>query len=238
VQLLFQDPAASLNGARTIGHHLERPLLIHKRVKDRRELQGEVHALLAAVGLTPPAEMANKFPEQLVGGQHQRAALARALAVDPEVILIDEPITLLDASIRVEILNLLAQLKETYRIAFLYLTRDMTSVRCLADEMIVLHAGHLVEGAGRDELVKEPAHPYTQLLLAAMPRRQTGERHAIDVRRHEPALANPSPGCPFAARCPLALKICREVMPEITPLTTQHWIRCHLYSDDNWLRRT
>ncbi len=239
VQLIFQDPSGSLNGAQTIGHHLERPLLIHAPVKDRHELQEKVYALLAAVGLTPPDEMAKKLPDQLLSGQHQRVALARALASDPDVILADEPIAPLDVSIRMSLLKLLAQLKRNRRIAYLYLTRDMASARYIADETIVMHAGHLVEGAASKELMREPAHPYTQWLLAALPGpRADGARRMIDVRGTDPSRINPPLGCPFVTRCPLALKVCREVMPEIIPLTARHWTRCHLYSDDNWLRRT
>jgi peptide/nickel transport system ATP-binding protein len=239
VQMIFQDPFGSLNGVKTIGHHLERPLLIHRRVKNKRELQDKVHELLAVVGLTPPIEMARKYPYQLSGGQRQRVAIARALAVDPEVILADEPISMLDVSIRMGVLNLLEQLKEERRIAYLYITHDIASARYIADQTIVMYAGYMVEGADSDELMQQPAHPYTRLLLSAVPNPQASERHTIEARGEVPSLIDPPPGCPFAARCPQALKMCREVMPDITHLNDQHWTRCHLYENkENWQRST
>jgi peptide/nickel transport system ATP-binding protein len=208
-------------------------------VKTRGELQDKVHELLGAVGLTPPIEMARKYPYQLSGGQRQRVAIARALAVDPEVILADEPISMLDVSIRMGVLNLLEQLKEERRIAYLYITHDIASARYLADQTIVMYAGYMVEGADSDELMQQPAHPYTQLLLSAVPNPQASERHTIEARGEVPSLIDPPPGCPFAARCPQVKPVCRERMPDITHLNDQHWTRCHLYgSEENWQRST
>ena len=239
VQMIFQDPFGSLNGVKTIGYHLERPLLLHRRIKDRRELQEKVHDLLAIVGLTPPAEMARKYPYQLSGGQRQRVAIARALAVDPKVILADEPISMLDVSIRMGVLNLLAQLKEERGLAYLYITHDIASARYLADQTIVMYAGYMVEGAASDELMQEPAHPYTQLLLSAVPNPHAHERRTIEARGEVPSLVDPPPGCPFAARCPQVKSICHEVMPGITHLNDHHWTRCHLYEGEgNWQRST
>ncbi len=239
VQMIFQDPFGSLNGVKTIGHHLGRPLLIHHRVKNKRELQDKVHELLAVVGLTPPIEMARKYPYQLSGGQRQRVAIARALAVDPEVILADEPISMLDVSIRMGVLNLLEQLKEERGLAYLYITHDIASARYIADQTIVMYAGYMVEGANSDELMQQPAHPYTRLLLSAVPNPQSKERHTIEARGEVPSLIDPPPGCPFAARCPQVKSICREVMPGITRLNDRHWTRCHLHDgEDNWQRST
>jgi peptide/nickel transport system ATP-binding protein len=239
VQMIFQDPFGSLNGVKTIGHHLERPLLIHQRVKNKRELQDKVHELLAVVGLTPPIEMARKYPYQLSGGQRQRVAIARALAVDPEVILADEPISMLDVSIRMGVLNLLEQLKEERGLAYIYITHDIASARYIADQTIVMYAGYMVEGAASDELMQQPAHPYTRLLLSAVPNPQASERHTIEARGEVPSLIDPPPGCPFAARCPQVKSICREAMPGITHLNDQHWTRCHLYGDEgDWQRST
>ncbi len=228
VQMIFQDPFGSLNGVKTIGHHLEQPLLIHQRVKNKHELQDKVHELLAVVGLTPPIEMARKYPYQLSGGQRQRVAIARALAVDPEVILADEPISMLDVSIRMGVLNLLEQLKVERRIAYLYITHDLASARYVADQTIVMYAGFMVEGAASDELLQQPAHPYTRLLLSAVPNPQSKERHTIEARGEVPSLIDPPPGCPFAARCPQVKPVCRERMPGVTSLNDQHWTRCHL----------
>ena len=146
VQMIFQDPFGSLNPVHTIGNHLERPLLIHKMARGR-ELQETIHELLTTVGVTPPAEVAKKYPYQLSGGQRQRVAIARALAVEPEIILADEPISMLDVSIRMGILNLMERLKEERGIGFLYITHDLASARYIGDRTIVMYAGHVVEGA-------------------------------------------------------------------------------------------
>src|SRR5687767_6694617 len=147
VQMIFQDPFGSLNPVQTIGHHLRRPLAIHKRARGRRELSERVKELLATVGLNPPAEFAGKYPHQLSGGQRQRVAFARALAVDPAVLLADEPISMLDVSIRMGVLNLMERLKQERGIACLYITHDIASARYLGDRTIVMYAGRMVEGA-------------------------------------------------------------------------------------------
>lgn len=146
VQMIFQDPFGSLNPAHTIGHHIMRPLQIHGKVRGRREMQERVYALLDQVGLNPPAEVAEKFPHQLSGGQRQRVAFARALAVDPLVLLADEPISMLDVSIRMGILNLMDRLKDERGIASLYITHDIASARYIADNTVVMYAGRMVEG--------------------------------------------------------------------------------------------
>jgi peptide/nickel transport system ATP-binding protein len=230
VQMIFQDPFGSLNPVHTIGHHLERPLLIHKKARSRDEVQGQVHDLLTTVGLNPATEFAQKFPHQLSGGQRQRVAIARALAVDPELILADEPISMLDVSIRMGVLNLMERLKEERGIAYLYITHDIASARYIGDRTIVMYAGHMVESAPSTDLMDEPAHPYTQLLLSAVPdpRRPLSTR-AVVARGEVPSLIDPPPGCPFAARCPKVMDVCRKVMPGVEWVDKQHWVRCHLY---------
>src|SRR5919204_430722 len=152
VQMIFQDPFSSLNPVKTIRHHLARPLAIHKGLKGK-EAEEKIHELLHTVGLNPPKEFANKYPHQLSGGQRQRIAIARALAVDPEVILADEPISMLDVSIRMGVLNLMERLKEERGIAYLYITHDIASARYIGDQTIVMYAGHIVEGAESTELM-------------------------------------------------------------------------------------
>jgi peptide/nickel transport system ATP-binding protein len=175
VQLIFQDPFGSLNPVRTIKHHIERPLRIHS-VVPRSEVGERVHELLRTVGLVPPDKVAAKYPHQLSGGQRQRVAIARALAVEPAVILADEPISMLDVSIRIGILNLMLELKERRNIAFLYITHDLASARYLADEVLVMYAGQIVEQGPTDSVLLEPLHPYTQLLLSAVPHPEAGLR--------------------------------------------------------------
>jgi peptide/nickel transport system ATP-binding protein len=175
VQMIFQDPFASLNPVKRIDHHLLRPLLIHG-VCGRGEAEGRVRELLAQVGLVPPDEIAAKYPHQLSGGQRQRVAIARALAVEPRVILCDEPISMLDVSIRIGILNLILQLKRDLGIAFLYITHDIASARYVADEVLVMYAGRIVEQGPTDAVLLDPRHPYTRLLLSAVPTPENGLR--------------------------------------------------------------
>jgi peptide/nickel transport system ATP-binding protein len=227
VQMIFQDPYGSLNPAMTIGDHVERPIRIHKKSRNAKET---VIEHLAAVGFNPPQEFAAKFPYQLSGGQRQRVAIARALAVKPEIILADEPVSMLDVSIRMGVLNLIEQLKEERGIGFLYITHDLASARYIGDRTIVMYAGHQVECAESAELMAQPAHPYTKLLLSAVPNPEAGLSTGGEEARGEiPSLIDPPPGCPFAPRCPHVMEVCRQAMPEKTGLSEDHWVRCHLF---------
>jgi peptide/nickel transport system ATP-binding protein len=233
VQMIFQDPFGSLNPVHTIEYAIERPMLIHNKQKSR--VDTEVLDLLDSVGLHPAHDVANRYPYQLSGGQRQRVAIARALGVEPEIILADEPVSMLDVSIRMGVLNLMERLKEERGIGFLYITHDLASARYIGDRTIVMYAGHMVEGAESKELMAEPAHPYTQLLLSAVPNPQAGLVVTEgEVRGEIPSLIDPPPGCPFAPRCPHVMDICRREMPSREYLNSgtqpdEHWVRCHLY---------
>ena len=173
VQLIFQDPFASLNPVKSVGHHLARPLRIH-RVVPNDQVDARVQQLLETVGLVPAAAVARKYPHELSGGQRQRVAIARALAVQPKVVLADEPISMLDVSIRLGILNLVRELKEREQIAFLYITHDLASARYVADEVHVMYRGRIVEHGPTEAVLQSPLHAYTKLLLTAVPQPDSG----------------------------------------------------------------
>ena len=173
VQLIFQDPFASLNPVKRVGHHLARPLRIHRVVPDD-QVQERVLQLLETVGLVPAADVARKYPYELSGGQRQRVAIARALAVEPKVVLADEPISMLDVSIRLGILNLVRELRDREQIAFLYITHDLASARYVADEIHVMYRGRIVEHGPTEAVLQSPLHEYTKLLLTAVPRPEAG----------------------------------------------------------------
>jgi peptide/nickel transport system ATP-binding protein len=228
VQMIFQDPFGSLNPLHRVRYHLARPLLRHHRL-DSSGLEERIASLLTAVGLTPPAEFAAKLPHQMSGGQRQRVAIARALAVEPAVILADEPISMLDVSIRMGVLNLLLKLKEERGLAYLYITHDIGSARYIGDTIMVMYAGHIVESAPSDQLIEAAAHPYTELLLAAVPDPTSNKPRSLPAKSGAPKLIDPPPGCPFADRCPKVMDVCKRDNPAPLELTPGHRVRCHLY---------
>ncbi len=231
VQLIFQDPFASLNPVHTVEHHLARLLIIHKKATGRQEIHERVCELLDAVELKPACTIAARYPHQLSGGQRQRVAIARALAVDPELILADEPISMLDVSIRMGVLNLMQQLKEQRGISFVYITHDLASARYIGDQIMVMYAGHMVEGGRSEAVIGQPAHPYTRLLLSAVPDPHAGLRtdKNSQARGEVPSLIDPPPGCPFANRCTQGSEICHRDMPARQVLEPDHWVLCHLF---------
>lgn len=229
VQMIFQDPFGSLNPVHKVEYVLRRPLQIHKKAR-RSELHDKVQALLQRVSLTPAEEFAAKYPHQLSGGQRQRVAIARALAVEPKVILADEPVSMLDVSIRMGVLNLMAHLRDENNIAFLYVTHDLASARYFADETLVMYAGRVVESGPSEELIRDPKHPYTQLLLSAVPDPSRGlHTQKLDDSGEVPSLGAVAQGCPFAPRCKHVMPRCREAMPPVTDLGGGRETRCYLY---------
>lgn len=227
VQMIFQDPFASLNQSHTIGHHLERPLKIHGMVNNEN-IEARIHELLETVGLTPAADVANRFPYELSGGQRQRVAIARALAVEPRLILADEPISMLDVSIRAGILNLMQKLKEEQDIGFLYITHDLASARYIGDKTIVMYAGHMVEGGDSTELMENPIHPYTRLLKSAVPDPASGFAKKNHGNHREAfALDNLPDDDPFVKLCSGELNGTGENLKRKWVSDT-HWVLCHM----------
>jgi peptide/nickel transport system ATP-binding protein len=227
VQMVFQDPFASLNPVHRVRHHLVRPLQIHHAADG--DVNEAVLQLLHRVALDPPKTFADKFPHELSGGQRQRVAIARALAVRPRVLLADEPVSMLDVSIRLGLLNLLADLRDRERLAILYVTHDIASARYLADTIVVMYAGQLVESAPSVSLTDSPAHPYTQLLLSAAPDPDRLEPPALAARGAPPSLLAPPPGCRFHPRCPHAMEICKLTAPPTVTVSPGHSAACWLH---------
>jgi peptide/nickel transport system ATP-binding protein len=226
--MIFQDPFGSLNPVKTVAHHIERPLKIH-RIVPPDAVTERVHELLSRVGLVPADKYAAKYPHELSGGQRQRVAIARALAVEPRVILADEPTSMLDVSIRIGILNLMLALKEERDLAFLYVTHDLASARYVADEMLVMYAGQIVEQGPTEEVLQNPLHPYTRLLLSAVPDPGAGLRlDYLAVRRSHHGAVDPVAGCRFVERCPLAISVCSERTPELVEARPGQRARCHV----------
>ncbi|GAM56523.1 (glcNAc)2 ABC transporter [Vibrio ishigakensis] len=232
VQMVWQDPFGSLNPTHNIFHHIARPLIIHKKVKpgNKKELQERVYDLLEQVGLIPPKETAEKFPHQLSGGQRQRVNLARNIAVGAEVVLADEPTSMLDVSIRAGVLNLMEEMKFEKQMSLLYITHDIATARYIAEDIAVMYVGHMVEWGDTDEVIANPQHPYTQLLISAVPDPSKSIHEKLKGNKGEIPLWTPeSAGCPFAGRCQHATDRCKEQLPGVTQLSENHFVRCYLH---------
>jgi peptide/nickel transport system ATP-binding protein len=239
VQMVFQDPFSSLNPVHTVRYHLERPVKLHQG-KDVN-VDAEVIALMEQVRLTPAKHFLSKYPHELSGGQRQRVSFARALAARPSVLLADEPVSMLDVSIRLEMLALLDDLRRRFKLAMLYITHDIASARYFADEVLVMYAGEIVERGPAEEVTQHPAHPYTQLLVASAPdpdnlgstlRRKTHRSSARDTSGREGSVAAQRPGsaatagCPFSPRCPFADDRCYAEDPALLQISATRGAAC------------
>ena len=233
VQYVFQDPFSSLNPVHTVRYHLERPLKLHHGKGANTD--AEVATLMEQVRLTPANHFLVKYPHELSGGQRQRVSFARALAARPTVLLADEPVSMLDVSIRLEMLSLLDDLRQRLSLAMLYITHDIASARYFADEVLVMYAGEIVERGPAEEVTQQPAHPYTQLLVASAPDPDnlgsTLRRGVNGTRRQGPQqIRTPeqmaTTGCPFSSRCPLAEDRCRQEDPALLPITATRAAAC------------
>jgi oligopeptide transport system ATP-binding protein len=228
MQMIFQDPHASLNPRMTVGSIVSEPLLEHS-VARGRERKARVEELLALVGLNPI--YANRYPHEFSGGQRQRIGIARALALNPEFIICDEPIAALDVSIQAQVVNLLEDLQAEFGLTYLFISHDLSMIRHIASRVAVMYLGKIMELANRDDLYEEPLHPYTQALLSAVPAPdpiREEKRERIILTGDVPSPANPPPGCVFNTRCPIAEDICSQENPEWRMLRPNHWVACHL----------
>jgi oligopeptide transport system ATP-binding protein len=230
MQMIFQDPYASLNPRMTVGGIVSEPLEVHNIFRTRKERQERVQELLRVVGLNP--YFVNRYPHEFSGGQRQRIGVARALAVNPEFIVCDEPISALDVSIQAQIINLLQDLQSEFGLTYLFIAHDLSVVRHISDRITVMYLGKLMELADQGELYAHPLHPYTQALLSAVPIPDPvieEKRQRVILEGDVPSPANPPKGCNFSTRCPQVMDICRQEDPEFKDLGDGHWVACHLY---------
>ena len=205
VQMIFQDPYSSLNALNPVRYAVERPLKVHKLARTKGELNKRVNELFEECGLTPSSKFLDRFPYELSGGQRQRVGIARALAVNPELILADEPTSMLDVSIRLDIMNQMLDLKERKNISYLFITHDLAGAHYMADRIAIMYAGFIVEVGPSDDVINTPRHPYTQLLRKAAPKPESGlEPENIDIGGEVPDLTVLPEGCPFSSRCPVS----------------------------------
>lgn len=226
MQMIFQDPYASLNPRMTVGNIIGEPLEVHG-IAQGREKRERVQELLRVVGLNP--YFVNRYPHEFSGGQRQRIGVARALAVNPDFIVCDEPISALDVSIRAQIINLLEELQAQFGLTYLFIAHDLSVVRHISDRVAVMYLGKIMELTSREELYDNPLHPYTQALLSAVPIPDPvveEKRKRIILEGDVPSPVNPPKGCNFCTRCPVVMDICKEEEPEFKEVQREHWVAC------------
>jgi peptide/nickel transport system ATP-binding protein len=227
IQIIFQDPYASLNPRMTVGAIIGEALIIHKLAKTNREFDDRVASLLETVGLK--ADHRTRFPHEFSGGQRQRIGIARALAVEPKLIICDEPVSALDVSIQAQVINLLEDLQQKFGLAYLFVAHDLSVVEHISRRVAVMYLGRIVEMAQSRALYAAPKHPYTEALLSAVPIPDPKvKRQRIRLSGEVPSPANPPSGCHFHARCPIAKDVCSKEVPKLKQSADGHWVACHL----------
>ncbi len=234
MQIIFQDPFSSLDPRMTVSEIIKEPLVIHGVTKDKNELDKRVSELMSTVGLVD--RLVNAYPHELDGGRRQRIGIARALALNPKFIVADEPVSALDVSIQAQVLNLMQDLQQEFGLTYMFITHDLSVVKHISDEILVMYLGKMVEKAPAKELFANPLHPYTKALLSAIPTPSlTKKRERILLKGEIVSPIEPKPGCRFAPRCPYAEELCRTTEPEIEEVSLGHEIVCHFVKEINKL---
>ena len=230
VQMVFQDPYASLNPRMSVFDIIAEPLMIHKLAKDKAEMEEKVLKLLRKVGLDD--YHANRYPHEFSGGQRQRIGIARALAVQPSLIIADEPVSALDVSIQAQVLNLMNQLKKDFNLTYIFVAHDLSVVEHISDRVGVMYLGNFVEVGNKESLYTNPLHPYTQALLSAVPVPDpTAKKERVILEGNIPSPLNPPKGCKFHTRCPKAMECCKAEAPGRYQVSEDHYVYCHLYDE-------
>ncbi|MEF2292906.1 oligopeptide/dipeptide ABC transporter ATP-binding protein [Virgibacillus dokdonensis] len=231
MQMIFQDPYASLNPRSTVQEIISEPMEIHRLYRHKKEIKERVYQLLEEVGLQ--RDHANRYPHEFSGGQRQRIGIARALALNPEFIIADEPISALDVSIQAQVVNLLKEIQHEKGLTFLFIAHDLSMVKQISDRIGVMYLGNLIELTKSEQLYDHPYHPYTKALLSAIPipdPEVEEKRERIILQGELPSPINPPSGCVFRTRCPMAMLICEQQKPPFREIAPEHFVACHLYS--------
>jgi len=231
MQIIFQDPYESLNPRMTISDIVAEPLRVLEPQSSEAEIEDKVKEMIADVELLPPEEFLYRYPHELSGGQRQRVSIARTFILSPEFIVADEPVSMLDVSIRAGILSIMLDLVEKFNVSFLYITHDLALARHMCDRIAIMYLGKIMEMASAEKVVYEPLHPYTKALISAVPVPDpTSKRIEVVIPGEIPSPTNPPPGCRFHTRCPVVMKICRKKEPVLTAMGDGHFVACHKYT--------